>query len=125
MDVALAVFEGVREEDEEDLLDVVRIGVNPGGLQRATHEMMEGDASAPPSRRAPGSAQALRELGVGAQILSDLGVRRARILSNSRRDLSALSAFRIEVVGELPFPNDTALPQGGTGSNLSPQGETA
>ena len=81
-------------------------------IKRTLEEDTLGNTAAAKSRH--GSAQALRELGVGAQILSDLGVRRAKILSNSRRDFSALAAFGIEVVGETGFPADS---DGALGAN--------
>ena len=51
--------------------------------------------------------QVLREMGIGAQILVDLGVKRAKILSRSPRDLSALAAFPFEVVEQVPFSDPT------------------
>ncbi len=45
----------------------------------------------------------LREHGVGAQILSSLGVKRIELLTSSTRDLSALSAFNIELVKRVPM----------------------
>lgn len=48
-------------------------------------------------------AGALREHGIGAQILFELGVRRIALLTNSARDLSALDAFNLELVDRVPF----------------------
>jgi 3,4-dihydroxy 2-butanone 4-phosphate synthase/GTP cyclohydrolase II len=43
-----------------------------------------------------------REIGLGAQILSDLGLRKIRLLTNHPRRLAALEGFDIEVVGNVP-----------------------
>ena len=43
-----------------------------------------------------------REIGLGAQILSDLGLRRIRLLTNHPRRLAALEGFEIEVVENVP-----------------------
>lgn len=45
----------------------------------------------------------LRETGIGAQILAELGVKRIALLTNSARDLSAVSAFNLELVDRVPF----------------------
>ena len=43
-----------------------------------------------------------REIGLGAQILSDLNLRRIRLLTNHPRRLAALEGFEIEVVENVP-----------------------
>jgi len=45
-----------------------------------------------------------REIGLGAQILSDLNLRRIRLLTNHPRRLAALEGFDIEVVAQVPVP---------------------
>jgi len=45
-----------------------------------------------------------REVGIGAQILSDLGLRRIRILTNHPRRVAALEGFDIEIVEQVPVP---------------------
>ncbi|MFB3850660.1 MAG: bifunctional 3,4-dihydroxy-2-butanone-4-phosphate synthase/GTP cyclohydrolase II [Acidobacteriota bacterium] len=53
-----------------------------------------------------------RDYGVGAQILRDLGITKARLLTNNPKKLAALSGFGIEIVGcesiEVP-PNPVNL----------------
>ena len=48
-----------------------------------------------------------REIGIGAQILSDLGLRRIRILTNHPRRVAALEGFDIEIVEQVPIPLGT------------------
>lgn len=50
-----------------------------------------------------------REIGIGAQILSDLGLRRIRLLTNHPRKVAALQGFGIEIVEEVPIPVAQAL----------------
>lgn len=43
-----------------------------------------------------------REIGIGAQILSDLNLRRIRLLTNRPRKVPALEGFNIEIVEQVP-----------------------
>jgi 3,4-dihydroxy 2-butanone 4-phosphate synthase / GTP cyclohydrolase II len=43
-----------------------------------------------------------REIGIGAQILSDLNLKRIRILTNHPRKLAGLEGFGIEIVEQVP-----------------------
>src|SRR6266496_2532041 len=43
-----------------------------------------------------------REIGIGAQILSDLGLRKIRLLTNHPRRVVALEGFDIEIVEQVP-----------------------
>jgi len=45
-----------------------------------------------------------REIGLGAQILSDLKLRRIRLLTNHPRRVAALEGFGIEIVEQIPVP---------------------
>jgi 3,4-dihydroxy 2-butanone 4-phosphate synthase/GTP cyclohydrolase II len=45
----------------------------------------------------------LREYGIGAQILSDLGVRSMRLLTNNPKKISGLEGFGLEVTEQLPI----------------------
>ena len=46
----------------------------------------------------------LRQYGVGAQILQDLGIRNMTLLSNSKRNIVGLDGYGISVAGQLPIP---------------------
>jgi 3,4-dihydroxy 2-butanone 4-phosphate synthase / GTP cyclohydrolase II len=46
--------------------------------------------------------QVQREIGIGAQILSDLGLRRIRLLTNRPKKVAALEGFGIEIVEQVP-----------------------
>jgi 3,4-dihydroxy 2-butanone 4-phosphate synthase/GTP cyclohydrolase II len=58
-----------------------------------------------------------REIGIGAQILSDLNLRRIRLLTNHPRRVAALEGFGIEIVEQVPVPL-AKVKAGETGSIL-------
>jgi len=49
-----------------------------------------------------------REIGIGAQILSDLNLRRIRLLTNHPRKVAALEGFGVEIVEQIPVLLDKA-----------------
>jgi len=46
------------------------------------------------------------EIGIGAQILLDLGLHRIRLLTNHPRRIAALEGFGIQIVDHVPVPRD-------------------
>jgi 3,4-dihydroxy 2-butanone 4-phosphate synthase/GTP cyclohydrolase II len=50
------------------------------------------------------SSEALRDFGLGAQVLADLGLKRIRLMMWSDRKIAALEGFGIEVVERVPIP---------------------
>jgi 3,4-dihydroxy 2-butanone 4-phosphate synthase/GTP cyclohydrolase II len=46
----------------------------------------------------------LRQVGLGGQILSDLGIRRIRLLTNTKTHVPALHGFGIEIVEQVRIP---------------------
>ncbi|MCY6960533.1 bifunctional 3,4-dihydroxy-2-butanone-4-phosphate synthase/GTP cyclohydrolase II [Clostridium brassicae] len=50
-----------------------------------------------------GFAADLRDYGIGAQILQDLGVKRARIMTNNPKKISGISGYDLEVVERVPI----------------------
>jgi 3,4-dihydroxy 2-butanone 4-phosphate synthase/GTP cyclohydrolase II len=46
----------------------------------------------------------LRQIGLGSQILSDLGIRRIRLLANTPTHIPALQGFGIEIVEQVKIP---------------------
>ena len=50
-----------------------------------------------------GDRHRLREFGVGAQILKDLGLRRLRLLTNNPKKIVGLESYTLEVVEQIPL----------------------
>ena len=67
-------------------------------------ERLRGFAGSPPPGRDPSAPrQVLRDYGIGAQILLDLGLTSIRLLTNSRRRIVGLDGYALKVVGRVPF----------------------
>jgi 3,4-dihydroxy 2-butanone 4-phosphate synthase / GTP cyclohydrolase II len=52
----------------------------------------------------------VRAVGLGGQILFDLGIRRIRLLSNTPMHIPALEGFGLEIVEQVPIPVATLAP---------------
>ena len=64
-------------------------------------------AGRPPLALAQGDRPAplpLRDYGIGAQILLDIGVRRLILLSNTRHNIVALNGYGLDIVEQRPIP---------------------
>jgi 3,4-dihydroxy 2-butanone 4-phosphate synthase / GTP cyclohydrolase II len=55
------------------------------------------------------STRILRQVGLGSQILSDLGIRKIRLLTNTPTHVPALQGFGIEIVDQLPIPTTKSV----------------
>ena len=60
-----------------------------------------------PVRSDPAPRQALRDYGIGAQILLDLGLASIRLLTNSTRHIVGLDGYRLEIAGRVPLSDST------------------
>lgn len=56
-----------------------------------------------PREEAPAGDSPLREFGLGAQVLADLGLHKIRLLTNNPRKIAGLSGFGLEVTGSEPL----------------------
>ncbi|ADV83392.1 3,4-dihydroxy-2-butanone-4-phosphate synthase [Terriglobus saanensis] len=56
-----------------------------------------------------GSEGTLRHVGIGGQILSDLGIQKIRLLTNTPTHIPALAGFGLEIVEFVPLLLDTQL----------------
>jgi len=76
---------------------------------RSVADSVEG--TIPPERvQADPYPTALRDYGLGAQVLADLGVREIRLLTNSDRRLPGVEGYGIEVVERVPVPSSPTEP---------------
>ena len=71
---------------------------NPGGLDRMVSHGRDFMHYTGPA----GQLQLQHESGIGAQILSDLGLHTIRLLTNHPRKIVALEGFGIEIVEQVP-----------------------
>ena len=53
---------------------------------------------------APAETEEFRDYGVGAQILTELGVHDMVLLTNTHHTLVALDGYGLSIVGERPIP---------------------
>ncbi|GIX17151.1 MAG: 3,4-dihydroxy-2-butanone-4-phosphate synthase [Rhodothalassiaceae bacterium] len=88
----------------------------PDRLSRLLEERQQ-RAGRPPLKLAGGDRPApmpLRDYGIGAQILLDVGVRRLILLSNTRHNIVALNGYGLDIVEQRPIPlGAAARRQGG------------
>jgi 3,4-dihydroxy 2-butanone 4-phosphate synthase/GTP cyclohydrolase II len=73
-----------------------------GRVTRGTSGPDSATGLSPATRRA-GEQHTLRRFGLGAQVLSDLGVSKLRLLTNSQRKIAGLTGYGLEVVERVPL----------------------
>jgi 3,4-dihydroxy 2-butanone 4-phosphate synthase/GTP cyclohydrolase II len=69
-----------------------------GAMSVGIRALVEGKAAAP----------ALRDYGIGAQILTDLGVKDMILLSNHKRNIVGLEGYGLNVIDQLPVEGAVA-----------------
>jgi len=62
-------------------------------------------------RETAGGDHPLREFGLGAQVLYDLGARKLKLLTNSPRKIAGISGFGLEVVETIPLVSMGEIPK--------------
>lgn len=94
-----AAMQRIAAEPHGGVLVLLRGGEDPRALIKrlVDHQMHERGVEPPRTH----SSVELRDYGIGAQILVDLGVRRMRVLGSPRK-LLGLSGFGLEIVEYLP-----------------------
>jgi 3,4-dihydroxy 2-butanone 4-phosphate synthase / GTP cyclohydrolase II len=91
--------------------------LEPGALaphRLVVHRGLNRDAKPkdPCEEQSQQSQRILRHIGLGGQILSDLGIRRIRLLTNTPTHIPALQGFGIEIVEQVrvPLANKAVMP---------------
>jgi len=77
-------------------------GIGLANKLRAYKLQDEGDDTVEANERL-GFPPDMREYGIGAQILNDLGVRKMRLLTNNPKKLSGLHGYGLEIAEQLPL----------------------
>jgi 3,4-dihydroxy 2-butanone 4-phosphate synthase/GTP cyclohydrolase II len=75
-------------------------------LHRDSHHQPQ--PNEPKEERLKRARRTLRQIGLGSQILSDLGIQRIRLLTNTPTHIPALQGFGIEIVEQVRIPTDSA-----------------
>jgi 3,4-dihydroxy 2-butanone 4-phosphate synthase / GTP cyclohydrolase II len=75
-------------------------------LARSFARQISGEdrGAAPPIETLAAGSDALRDFGLGAQVLADLGCHKIRLMSNADRRIVGIEGFGIEVVERLALP---------------------
>jgi 3,4-dihydroxy 2-butanone 4-phosphate synthase/GTP cyclohydrolase II len=68
------------------------------------YQLQDGGADTVDANLELGLPADAREYSIGAQILADIGVRSARLLTNNPAKVAGLSGFGIDVIGRVPLP---------------------
>jgi 3,4-dihydroxy 2-butanone 4-phosphate synthase/GTP cyclohydrolase II len=76
-------------------------------LRHPRKNLLQQELAAASNPDTPRTQMALREYGMGIQILKQLGVKRISLLSNSNRDIPGIGAFELEIVERIPFPDNS------------------
>ena len=71
------------------------------GLETPSRDGQSANEAAEAPR--PGQTWTLREFGLGAQVLADLGVQQLRLLTNSQPKIAGLTGFGLKVVESVPL----------------------
>ena len=70
-----------------------------------------------PTPASAAASEALRDFGLGAQVLADLGCRKIRLMIWSDRKIPGLEGFGIDVVERVPIPG--GRPRAARGDTVS------
>ncbi len=104
------VFGGLSTPSRKHLRDCLR-AINQQGcgvflyLRSPFAGILREQVSDPQADKVKKPMALMREYGIGAQILRDLGVRKIELLSSSNKVLSGISTFGIEIVAQKPLPS--------------------
>ena len=93
----------IRAEGEGVIVYIHRDRAGDRLIERLQRAGPRGDGVAAAPEPSPGSRQVLRDYGVGAQILLDIGLRSIRLLTNSRAHIVGLDGYALQVSGREPF----------------------
>ncbi len=102
------VFGGNNPPSRKTLHSALRAIANEGAgvcvyLRRPSEGQLRDQVKSPNEKFREKPAVMMREYGLGAQILRDMGVRKINLLTNSKRNLVGIKSFGIEIVSITPL----------------------
>jgi 3,4-dihydroxy 2-butanone 4-phosphate synthase/GTP cyclohydrolase II len=89
---------------EEAVFEPGGAAIPAKGSQEASSQLLLHQALRAREGSQARTGRILRAIGLGGQILSDLGIQRIRLLSNTPMHIPALEGFGLEIVEQVPIP---------------------
>ncbi|MCZ6728845.1 MAG: bifunctional 3,4-dihydroxy-2-butanone-4-phosphate synthase/GTP cyclohydrolase II [SAR324 cluster bacterium] len=100
----LAAMSIVADEGKGVILYLPQEGRGIGLINKLkAYNLQDGGADTVEANHRLGFKEDLRDYGIGAQILIDLGVRKMRLITNNPRKIVGLAGYQLEVVERVPL----------------------
>lgn len=98
-------FETISEEGRGALIYLEQEGRGIGLVNKLrAYELQERGADTVQANEMLGFKPDLRDYGVGAQVMADLGIKKIRLMTNNPKKVVGLEGYGLEIVEEVPIP---------------------
>jgi len=97
-------LEKIEEEGQGVVLYIAQEGRGIGLVNKLrAYELQDGGLDTVEANHALGFKADLRDYGLGAQVLADLGLRKLRLMTNNPKKVSGLQGYGLEIVEHVPL----------------------